>query len=218
MLIKIIQHLLSYLGALSSNNKHVMSNFSKWPIFDPNQDDTFRVICVFIILAISALLYSVIFIKINIQIQAAFLFGGFIFFTLTEYLIHRFLLHLKGETGGQKWKSNSHTHHHEFPLDKNRIDITLPLAMILAALFFLVFWVLLKKYAFLFFSGFIAGYTLYHFVHYKIHTSRPPKNILKYLWQHHHIHHHINESLAFGVTSPFWDIIFGTMPKETKNK
>lgn len=195
-----------------------MSHLFIKPIFHPNRNDTYSVIYTFIVLAIMMIAYSAFFIKINIYLQAAFLFGGFLFFSLTEYLIHRFLLHLKGEEGKQKWKSNSHVHHHQFPLDKNRIDITLLQAIVLAALFFFLFWIILKQIAFSFFSGFIAGYTLYHFVHYKIHTSRPPKNILKYLWQHHHIHHHINESAAFGVTSPFWDIMFGTMPKETKNK
>jgi len=47
-----------------------------------------------------------------------------------------------------------------------------------------------------------------------IHAMRPPKNFLNILWIHHSIHHYKDDTVAFGVSSPFWDYIMGTLPKK----
>ena len=61
-------------------------------------------------------------------------------------------------------------------------------------------------------AGIITGYMVYSSIHYSIHTYKPIKG-LKFLWAHHLKHHNPKyEDRAFGVTSPFWDWVFRTMP------
>jgi sterol desaturase/sphingolipid hydroxylase (fatty acid hydroxylase superfamily) len=62
----------------------------------------------------------------------------------------------------------------------------------------------------------VAGYASYLCVHYSVHAFPPPKNFLKHLWIHHALHHYQQPHSAYGVSSPFWDFIFRTMP-EKKN-
>ena len=143
--------------------------------------------------------------------MAIFLFG-FLFFTLTEYLIHRYLFHFEGYSTKKNWIRKMHGFHHAHPTDKKRLSLPLPIAILLSLAVFFVLWILLGRYAWFFCPGFILGYAFYLFVHYLIHTRRPPKGVFRILWKNHYIHHHKDAKKAFGVTTPFWDIVFRTMP------
>lgn len=87
------------------------------------------------------------------------------------------------------------------------------LSLILATVFFVIYRAVLGDYTFGFLSGFLMGYTAYLGVHYSIHAFKVPNNFLKILWEHHLIHHYREPNRAFGVSSPLWDFVFGTMPK-----
>ena len=186
----------------------------KNPILNIHRNDTFQVIYFFIFLAIACFTFSLIMIKYSMLVNLFLIIAGLIFFTFSEYIIHRFILHIVKDHTTSEPPSNSHLYHHRFPRDKYRLDISLPVAILMAMVFIALFWLVLREKSFVFFSGFATGYCLYHFVHYKIHTVPPPKSMFKYLWKHHHVHHYMDDTVAFGVTSPFWDIIFGTMPKK----
>ena len=80
-----------------------------------------------------------------------------------------------------------------------------------AALLFGLMYLLLGRWAFMFFAGFAAGYVTYAYLHHCIHRFRPPRP-LKFLWRHHLQHHYKCPDRAYGVSSPFWDMVFGTMP------
>ena len=62
---------------------------------------------------------------------------------------------------------------------------------------------------------FFLGYLLYSFVHRATHVAKPPKNF-KYIWKHHSLHHFKYPDKAFGVSTTFWDRVFGTMPPTEK--
>lgn len=144
------------------------------------------------------------------------LFFGFLFFTLAEYLIHRFAFH-SGEPGKKNtWQYKIHGIHHSSPGDKQRLALPLPAAFVAAAIIFLMFFLLIGTKAFLFFPGFLGGYAFYLLVHYTIHTRKPPRTLLKFLWVHHYVHHYIDIHKAYGVTSPIWDWVFGTLPEKKK--
>lgn len=51
----------------------------------------------------------------------------------------------------------------------------------LAVLFYLLFRLLAGDYVWLFFPGFLAGYSTYLVIHYAVHRYKPPRNFLKYL-------------------------------------
>jgi sterol desaturase/sphingolipid hydroxylase (fatty acid hydroxylase superfamily) len=44
-----------------------------------------------------------------------------------------------------------------------------------------------------------------------VHAYPAPKNFFKVLWINHAVHHYKDGEVVFGVSSPLWDYIFGTM-------
>jgi 4-hydroxysphinganine ceramide fatty acyl 2-hydroxylase len=106
-----------------------------------------------------------------------------------------------------------HGVHHEFPKDKDRLAMPPLLALVYVVFFFFAIRFLLGEGVFAFGPGMLMGYARYLFVHYAVHAYQPPKNFLKILWVHHAIHHYKDPERAYGVSSPLWDYVFGTMPK-----
>jgi len=61
-------------------------------------------------------------------------------------------------------------------------------------------------------AGFTTGYLAYDMMHYSIHHFRHPQvKWLKTLWKSHLDHHFRDSSKGYGVSSPFWDVVFGTL-------
>ncbi|HXR82042.1 MAG TPA: sterol desaturase family protein [Saprospiraceae bacterium] len=142
-------------------------------------------------------------------------FSGLLTFTLVEYLVHRYTFHME-VTSPRKERLQYVLHgaHHHFPKDKSRLAMPPIVSVILAAAFFLLYRLILGKYGIPFTGGFVAGYATYLCMHYSIHAFPPPKNIFKFLWIHHALHHYQQPNAAFGVSSPFWDVFFRTMPSK----
>ena len=151
-------------------------------------------------------------------LEAPLLFiGGFMTFTFVEYLIHRFVFHLNPKTEKQeKFAYTVHGVHHDYPKDKDRLAMPIPLSFVLSTVFFFLFQLVIGSNVFGFLPGFLIGYASYLWVHYMVHAFQPPKNFWKVLWIHHGTHHYKDPDHAFGVSSLFWDIVFGTMPRKKK--
>ena len=146
---------------------------------------------------------------------ASLFMAGFLFFTLVEYLAHRYFFHMKDDTEIKaKVQYAVHGRHHEYPKDKDRLAMPPLLALVYATVFYLIFSFLIGDYVFAFLPGVMVGYSFYLFVHFNVHARQPPKNFLKILWVHHGIHHYKDHTVAFGVSSPLWDYVFRTMPKQ----
>lgn len=142
-------------------------------------------------------------------------FGGAFFFTFLEYVLHRYLFHMDTDTEfKKKLQYNIHGLHHDYPKDKDRLAMPIVASVTLAVVLYLVFYVTMGKNAYGFLSGVMVGYSTYLLVHYVVHAYPPPKNFLKNLWVNHAVHHYKEGEHAFGVSSPFWDYVFGTMPKK----
>lgn len=145
--------------------------------------------------------------------------SGILFWTFAEYMLHRYLFHWITESKWvQRFHFIMHGSHHQFPRDEERLLMPpvpgIILASILFLFFFVIFWILgVSHLTFGFFPGFFLGYLLYSFVHRATHVMRPPKRF-KHLWHHHSLHHYRYPDKAFGVSSTFWDRVFGTMPPE----
>lgn len=149
-------------------------------------------------------------------IQAPLLFvAGLLTFTLIEYIMHRFVFHLNPRTEKQeKFAYTVHGVHHDYPKDKDRLAMPPPLSLLLSFLFFLFYQLIMGDLVYGFLPGFLMGYAAYLWVHYMVHAFKPPQNAFKVLWIHHGLHHYKDQHNAFGVSSPFWDFIFRTMPKK----
>lgn len=144
---------------------------------------------------------------------------GFLFFTLIEYLMHRYLYHIEPTTERRKKMAYTmHGVHHDYPKDKKRLAMPPVLSLIIATIFFVIYRAVMGDYAFGFLSGFLMGYTAYLSIHYSVHAFKTPNNFLKVLWEHHLTHHYRESDRAFGVSSPLWDYVFRTMPRKNWEK
>jgi len=85
------------------------------------------------------------------------------------------------------------------------------LSITIATVLLLLFRVVMGDLAFAFLPGFLVGYALYLAIHYMVHAFQPPKNFLRLLWINHGVHHYKDGEIVFGVSSPLWDYIYGTM-------
>lgn len=147
-----------------------------------------------------------------------FVVGAF-FFTLVEYLVHRYFYHMEPNTPRKaRLQYVFHGIHHDHPRDKKRLALPPLMSVIVAAMFVGLFRLIMGPSGLAFGGGFMAGYATYLLVHYSIHVYNPPKNILGAIWKHHNIHHFVGDTGAFGVSSPLWDHVFGTMPEDPLKK
>jgi len=158
--------------------------------------------------------YAYLKFELHIWYLLAYFLVGMLLFTLIEYLVHRFLYHLPQvyEEGGVAFAL--HGIHHKYPRDKKRLVMPPVLSVVLASIILGINYFLMGPYGFSFTGGFLFGYAAYLSVHYIVHRFKPPKNFLKHLWIHHSIHHYKDDEVAFGVSSPLWDVVFRTMPKK----
>lgn len=150
--------------------------------------------------------------------------------TLVEYVLHRFVFHVDARLPDAGWARQAHflLHgvHHLVPNDPGRLVfppvLAFALAIPVAAVLRIVTWALLSPPLFwCYFAGLAAGYVAYDVTHYALHHG-----------VHHGVHHRVlcsrrshcgrmrayhgrhhfpgQETAAFGVTSRFWDRVFGT--------
>ncbi|MCX6217150.1 sterol desaturase family protein [Spirosoma sp.] len=139
---------------------------------------------------------------------------GLLVFSLFEYVLHRYLYHLAPSTPQRaKIQYTFHGIHHEYPKDKTRLAMPPALAIFVAGGFFGLFFLLMGEAAYAFFPGFLVGYSGYLAVHFIVHAYAPPKNFFKVLWINHSVHHYKNPESNYGVSSPFWDYVFGSFQK-----
>jgi sterol desaturase/sphingolipid hydroxylase (fatty acid hydroxylase superfamily) len=150
--------------------------------------------------------------------------GGMLFWTLFEYIMHRFIFHFIAESPrAQRFIYVLHGNHHEYPRDKERLFMPPVPSLIIASVLFALQYLVMGGAAFMFFPGFIFGYLMYGTMHYAIHAWNPPFKWMKPLWRNHHLHHYKEQEKGFGVSTTIWDRVFGTMfdlkkEKEDKEK
>jgi len=137
---------------------------------------------------------------------------GFITFTWVEYIMHRYVFHMKPYSDlRSKIQYTIHGVHHEFPKDKDRLAMPPLLSITISTILLLLFRVIMGDFVFAFLPGFLIGYASYLAIHYLVHAYPPPKNFFKVLWVNHSIHHYKDGETVFGVSSPLWDYVYGTM-------
>lgn len=149
-------------------------------------------------------------------------FLGVLCWSLAEYSLHRFVFHFEAKGGiGERLVFIMHGIHHADPVDPTRLVMAPPVALILAVIFYAIFRALLGPiWVDPFFAFFIVGYLCYDYTHYAVHHFKPRTRVGKFLKQHHMIHHYVSPELRMGVSSPLWDLVFGTFkePVHTKPK
>jgi hypothetical protein len=153
--------------------------------------------------------------------------------TLTEYVIHRFVFHpprrIEAETQDivaaltpgepvipalptrrHRFYFLVHGNHHSFPNDSRRLVMPPFVSLPLALAFFALFRAVLGGAAPAAFAGFVAGYLFYDTTHYLTHHSRPRGRLARLQRRRHFRHHYDDDTKDFGVSSPIWDAVLGT--------
>lgn len=154
----------------------------------------------------------------NLAIVGLF-FGGWLLFTFVEYWVHRKVYHIPVTTAWRKrFQFVMHGAHHNEPKNKQRLAMPPALSIIVGTLLLVIFELILDKFSFSFLAGFMVGYAGYLIVHYIVHIFRPPGNAFKALWTNHAIHHYKDHTVMYGVSSPIWDYVYGTLPKKDNGK
>ena len=138
--------------------------------------------------------------------------GGYLFWTLTEYWIHRAIFHFEPEQGlGARLHWIIHGVHHDHPNDPRRLvmppAVSVPLGAGFLGLFVLVHDI---PTSCAFGAGFFAGYLLYDMVHYYLHHGSPRTRLGRVLRELHWRHHFEDDTRGFGISAPYWDRVFGT--------
>jgi sterol desaturase/sphingolipid hydroxylase (fatty acid hydroxylase superfamily) len=135
--------------------------------------------------------------------------------------LHRFVFHFPAKSErGKRITFLFHGIHHAQPQIKTRLVmppiVAIPLAAIFFGLFQLVIVVVLKAGMWFdpVFSAFILGYLIYDLTHYFTHHFPMRRGYAKYIKRYHMQHHYKTPDQRFGVSSPFWDIVFKTKPVE----
>ncbi|MGH2842160.1 MAG: sterol desaturase family protein [Solirubrobacteraceae bacterium] len=145
----------------------------------------------------------------------AWILGGYLFWTLTEYWLHRVVFHFEPDHGiGARLHWIIHGVHHDHPNDRMRLVMPPSVSVPLATLFVLVFYLVFGSPDFLpFGAGFLAGYLAYDMLHYHVHHHSPTTALGRRLRELHMRHHFQDPERVFGISAPFWDYVFGTMPR-----
>ncbi|MFQ5607259.1 MAG: sterol desaturase family protein [Candidatus Zixiibacteriota bacterium] len=150
---------------------------------------------------------------VGVALAGALAVAGVITWTITEYWLHRTIMHWIPE---KPWGSRMHfwVHgvHHDWPDDPYRLVMPPTVSMALFLVFLGLFNLAFGKFCWAFHGGFTLGYIIYDLTHYYVHHSKP-----QYAWvralQKHHLFHHFNpkyDERKFSITVPFWDRMFGT--------
>ncbi|NXO36678.1 FA2H hydroxylase, partial [Locustella ochotensis] len=149
---------------------------------------------------------------------------GMILWSLLEYLIHRFVFHMKPPASNYYLITLHfllHGQHHKSPFDSSRLVFPPVPASLVIGFFYGVLRLLLPAVLGLsVFVGGLCGYVIYDMMHYYLHYGSPRKGTYLYGLKAYHVKHHFeHQRSGFGISTRFWDYPFRTLiPEETFKK
>ena len=142
-----------------------------------------------------------------LTLAVAFLLGCMAW-TLVEYVLHRFVFHARSARGpGAKEHRRHHAQVDYFAPSWQKAAAAIAAIAMLLPLLSLLAGLTLGATCTL---GFVAMYVLYEVLHRRAHTHPPRNRYGRWRRKNHFAHHFADPRLAQGVTTPFWDIAFGT--------
>jgi sterol desaturase/sphingolipid hydroxylase (fatty acid hydroxylase superfamily) len=148
----------------------------------------------------------------SISIFCTSLISGVLCWTLTEYILHRFVFHYEPSTRwGQRIHFIFHGVHHDYPNDALRLVMPPSVSLPLATGFYLLFKAIFPEvFLYSFFAAFLSGYLFYDISHYALHHFTMKSKFWKELKQNHMRHHYSDSSKGYGVSSALWDNVLNS--------
>lgn len=149
---------------------------------------------------------------------AVWFLGGLAFWTLAEYVLHRWVFHYEPSSSwGKRIHFIFHGVHHDYPKDRLRLVMPLSASIPLAAIIYFIFSLFFSEFILAsFFAGFLLGYLIYDECHYAMHHANFKSGLFKRIKDHHMLHHYADPDRGFGVSSAIWDVIFDSGFKKKK--
>ena len=154
-----------------------------------------------------------------VYLPAGFI-AGVLLWTFTEYTLHRFLFHYQAKSPtAERIFFLFHGVHHAQPQCKTRLVmppvVSVPLFFVVYGLIHLLMAVALglPHWVGPVMTGLLVGYLFYDLTHYATHHFAMRSGIWKFLKRYHMQHHYKTPNARFGVSSPLWDVVFGTKPE-----
>jgi sterol desaturase/sphingolipid hydroxylase (fatty acid hydroxylase superfamily) len=147
---------------------------------------------------------------------AGLFLAGVLAWTLLEYVLHRWVFHFAPDPRSEFQRDLSfliHGVHHHWPYDPDRLVMPPVVAVLLAFVIGLPLWAITGPTLFPgIFAGLVAGYLWYDLTHYAVHHMKQHTAFGKLQRRNHLVHHFAQPEARYGVTTPLWDICFGTYP------
>lgn len=140
--------------------------------------------------------------------------GVGVYWPIQEWVVHKYLLHVKPRPGFDPWFARVHRAHHRTPSD---VELTLlpPRILRVAIPTNAALWLLLSP-ARTGLTGIAASsFTalFYEWSHFLVHTSYKPRSArFRRIRKNHRLHHFYNENYWFGFTSTLVDTVLRTDP------
>jgi len=145
------------------------------------------------------------------------LLGAVTFWPLTEYALHRWILHIPTESGNGVLNVIHfllHGIHHKTPQDSSRLLAPLPMILALATPIYMMMRLVLSfETTLALWSGLLIGYVQYDYTHLYLHMPGKKSAWIRQLVKSHRNHHQHQHHKFYGISYPsnfIWDYIFGT--------
>ncbi len=137
--------------------------------------------------------------------------AGWFAWSLFEYFVHGKLFHWEP---GWLWVQQVifviHGNHHVQPRDKLRSLMPPIVSIPVGAIIWSLFWLAAGDAGTWIALGFVGGYVVYDLTHYACHHWSMSGLLGGRLKRHHMQHHFVADHKNYGVTTIFWDQVFGT--------
>ena len=145
----------------------------------------------------------------------AWFLAGLCYWTLFEYLLHRFGFHSEAYLPDNRYVICIHylLHgiHHAYPMDSLRLVFPPVLGFIFCYFFKSIYNLYIPfPFSHAFMAGKILGYIYYDLFHYFSHHRDIKNGYIGFMKKYHLSHHYKNSLQGFGVSNHFWDLVFGT--------
>lgn len=191
------------------SNSEESSRMFKSNFFEMFSKVHYSVPLIIFVPAISYFLYSAITSSLSIGYGMLYFILGFLVWTVTEYVMHRFIFHFEPKSKiGLRLHFIFHGVHHDYPKDRLRLVLPPAVSIPLATMFYFIFRSIISTDGFYaFFASFLIGYLIYDMIHYAIHHVQFKGKLWNVLKSHHLKHHYVYPEKGYGVSSPLWDKI-----------
>jgi len=141
----------------------------------------------------------------------AYAAGGLLWWTVFEYLTHRYAFHYQPTSSfGKRILYVMHHGHHQYPNDE-RLMVSNPYVSLPAsAVFTGLAWLLFGGAGFAFLTGMLGAYLAYDWLHHAVHVHNFKNPLFQALKKHHMRHHYKDPETNYGFITTFWDRMMGT--------